>query len=882
MRWLDRVRMRILMLFGRRAAATRLDDELTFHLDRQIAENVAAGMTPDEARYAALRSFGNPALLREQSRAAWSWNGLESLLRDLRYGVRTLLRTPGFAAIVVLVIALGIGANVALFTVVRSVLLKPLPFADPNRLVRLYESSTDPKFTFNDSAPGIFAEWKKLNTTFTELAICGYGGYNLSGNSGQLPESVRAASFSWNLLPTLGVQPALGRNFTADDDQPSANPTVLLSWGLWKRRFGGNLSVLNQTVLLDDKPYTVIGVMPAWFAFPQPATQLWVPTYLKEPPDYMKAIDSHDFIVIGRLKPGVSANQAVNELSIITRRIHNANLNDPFVSIGAQIKPLLDSLVGDLKTPLYVLLAATGCLLLIACLNVANLLVARAAARRKELAIRTAMGGSRLRLLRQHLIESLLLSFAGGAIGFLLAIAALRWLIATRHDMARSESIGVDWLGVAFWLALVISFAAFAGCISAISMRSDQPLNALQDSSRGQTGSRARTRLRSVLLTLEVSLTVVLLIGAGLLIKSYARLRSTDLGCLTQNVLKVDINLPQARYNKPALVSNFLETLLARAQNIPGVRSAAYIFPVVPGDGYGGDNGFVISEHPPLPQGKMQFAIHRWSDPGYFSTIGIPILRGHTFTRDQQPGHATQVIISDAFARQYFAGEDPIDKHLRTLGQHTFDIVGVVGDTRAELGEPVRPMMYFPLYAVNDMNGATLIVRSDRDVTQFALPIQQLVSQMDRDLPVSDILTMDQVIGRNIVDNSFNATLLSAFAGISLILAAAGLFGVLSYVVAQRTKEIGIRMTLGAQRNQVLERVLIDGVWPALFGLALGLPASAAAVDLIKSMLYQTEPIDPAIFAAVAIMLLFVAIIACLLPAWRASRLDPMQALRTE
>lgn len=864
-----------------RQESQHLDDELEFHLERQVAENLAAGMTPDEARYAALRAFGNPALLRDETRATWSWNWLESLIRDVIYGIRTLRRAPGFAAIAITVIALGFGANVALFAIVRSVLLKPLPYADPSRLVRLYESSADAKFTFNDSAPGVFAEWKKLNHTLSDLAICGNGGYNLSGSGGQLPENVRAASFSSNVLPTLGVQPALGRNFTATDDQPSANPTVILSWGLWKRRFGGDPRILNQTIRLDTKPYTVIGVMPSWFAFPYSTDQLWVPIYLKEPPDYMKVIDSHDFIAIGRLKNGVSAKETASDLTVITRRLHDSNLDDPFVSIGAQSRPLLDSMVGTVKTPLYVLLAATGCLLLIACLNVANLLVARAASRRKELAIRTALGGGRLRLLRQHLIESLLLSFAGGGIGLLLAVAALRWFISTRHDMARAESIAIDWSVVTFAVSLVLVFALFAGIISAFSMRSDQPLNALQESSRSQSAGRARTQLRAVLLSVEVSLTVVLLIGAGLLIKSYARLRTADLGCLTQNILKLDINLPRERYKSGTQSSGFFETLLERVRSLPGVDAAGYVFPMVPGDGYGGDNSFAIVEHPPLPQGKMQFASHRWSDPGYFNAIGIPILKGHTFSSDQQPGHATEIIITRTFADQYFPNEDPIGKHLKTGGD-TFQIVAVVGNTRTVLGEPMPPMMYLPLFAVDGMNGASLVVRSDRDVTQFSLPIQQLVSQMDRDLAVSDILTMDQVIGRNMVDNSFDATLLSAFAAISLILAAVGLFGVLSYVVAQRTSEIGIRIALGAPRNRILEKILVDGLRPAFFGLALGLLVGAATVDLIKSMLYETDPVDPAVFAEVTLALLLIAVVSCLLPAWRASHLDPMQALRTE
>lgn len=881
MRWLHQLRLRVKMLFQGSAAVRQLDNELQFHLDRQIAENLAAGMTPDEARHAALRIFGNPAFLRDQARATWSWAWLESMMRDLRYGIRSLRRTPGFAFIAVLVIALGIGSNVALFTVVRSVLLRPLPFADPDRLLRLYESSTDVRFTFNESAPGVYREWKRLNHTFTDLAISGSASYNLSGNGGQLPESVRAASFSWNVLPTLGVQPALGRNFTPADDQPSANPTVILSWGLWKRRFGGDPHILNQPILLDTKPYTVIGVMPSWFAFPYPATQLWVPIYYQNPPKYMNVIDSHDFVVVGRLKDGVTARQGVSDLSVITRRLHDANPSDPFVSIGAQGRPLLDSMVGTFKTPLYVLLAATGCLLLIACLNIANLLVARAASRRKELAIRTALGGGRLHLLRQHIVESLLLSFGGGAIGFTLAVAAVQWFVSTRHDMARSDSIGIDWLVVGFAGALVVIFALFAGVISAFSMRSEQPLAALQESSRSQSAGRARARLRAALLSIEVSLTVVLLIGAGLLIKSYARLRTSDLGCLTQNVLKLDISLPRERYKNAAQSSGFFETLLERVRNIPGIDAAGYVMPMVPGDGYGGDNSFDIVEHPPLPQGKMQFACHRWSDAGYFNAIGIPILEGRTFSSNQQPGHATEIIITRAFANQYFPNEDPIGKHLKTDGQ-SFQIVGMVGDTRTVVGEPIQPIMYFPLFAVEDVNGASLVIRSDRDVMQFAMPIQQIVSQMDRDLPVSEILTMDQVIGRNIVDSSFDATLLAAFAAISLVLAAVGLFGVLSYVVAQRTTEIGIRMALGARRNQVLERVLVDGLWPALIGLAIGLPASAATVNLIKSMLYRTAPIDPMVFAFVAVTLLFVAVLACILPAWRASRLDPVQALRTE
>jgi predicted permease len=424
--------------------------------------------------------------------------------------------------------------------------------------------------------------------------------------------------------------------------------------------------------------------------------------------------------------------------------------------------------------------------------------------------------------------------------------------------------------------------AIFAGLISSFSTKAGQILSVLQESSRANSAGQGRTRLRSSLLSLEVGLTVMLLIGAGLLMKSYAKLRSADIGCTTQDVLKMDFTLPDARYTQQAQRANFFDTLLAKVRSVPGVQAAGFVFPVVPGDGYGGDNSFTIVGRPPLPQGKMQFGLHRWADPGYFATIGIPILRGHTFDDDQKPGHATEVVVTQEFVRQIFPGEDPIGKLLLSNGPTPYTIVGVVGDVRYETSEPPRPMMYFPLDATDDMNGAVLVVRSARDVTQFATPIQRMVAGMDPDLPVSDVLTMDQVIGRRTMDASFDATLLLVFAGLSLILAAVGLFGVLSYIVAQRTGEIGIRIALGAQREQVMRTVLLDGLRPALFGLVLGLAASAGAARLIQSMLYGTQPLDPAVFAAVSATLLLVAALACMIPAWRASRLDPMQALRTE
>jgi predicted permease len=883
MRWLGRLTMRIRMLLNRGEEGTRLNDELRFHLDRQIAENVAAGMSAEQARSAALRAFGNPALLRDQARATWSWFHLESLLRDLRLSCRTLLRSPGFTAIAILVMALGIGANVALFTVVRSVLLKPLPFDDPDRLVMLYESGLHESDTggYNVVAGGMYSEWKKQNRSYSNLALVQGSRVGLSGSGGQLPEKLYSAEISWDLLRTLGVRPVLGRDFTQADDSPAANGTVLLSWGLWKRRFGGDRAIQNQTIYIDAKPYTVIGVMPARFDFPDTATQLWTPVYHDRPEDTMTSFSRHWFRVVGRLKPGVSGAQGVADLSIISRRIHNAHLNDPFVFRSANSRPLLEHIVGQIKEPLYVLLEATCCLLLIACLNVANLLVARATARRREMAIRTALGGGWLRLMRERLIESLLLSAAGGALGLVLAAAALEWLTRTRHDMSRVEAIHLDGVVAAFTVGVIVLCALFSGLIAAFNTSDKRVLSALNEASRSVSGGTARATLRKVLLALEVGLTVILLIGAGLLLKSYERLRSADMGCLTQNVITMHLGLPDARYATPAQRANFFDTLLERVRALPGVDAAGFVS-AAPGQGYGMDSTFSIVEHPPLPRGSGLFAISRWADSKYFGAMGIPILRGHTFDDGKRLDAANEVVISQSFAQEYFPSEDPIGKHVLVEPKpRTAVVVGIVGDTRHEIGEAPKPIQYYPLNAGVETVG-TLVIRSRHDVEQYALPVERIVAAMDSDLPVSDVLTMDQLLGKSTVDQSFNATLLAAFAALSLLLAAVGLFGVLSYVAAQRTGEIGIRIALGAQREQVLRRMLIDGLRPALIGLVLGLGASLEAGRLMRDMLYEIKPLDPAVFAAVAGLLMLVAALACMVPAWRASRLDPMQALRNE
>lgn len=855
-----------------------IDRELQSDLDLEEEEQREQGVAPEESRHAAMRAFGNPSVISEQTREVWSWDRLETLLRDLRISIRTLARQPGFSAVAMLVIAVGMGATISLFTVVWSVLLKPLPFDHPEQLVRLYESSE--RFPANVVTPGIYGEWKRESRSFSNLAL--YNDFpqcNLS-EGGALPEQVRATISSWDLFATLGVQPSIGRSFTPEDDQPFGNGTVILSWSLWKRRFGGNSSVIGRKINLDAKPYTVVGVMPRWFTFPEQKVQIFLPAYHERTPEEMAQIDNHEFVVIGRLKPGVTREQATQEVSAIVRRIHDAHLDLPFMSSGAGMRPLIDYVVGDVKPALYMLLAATACMLLIACLNVANLLTARSAARAREIAVRKALGGGRFRLIREQLIETFVLFSIGGAAGLALAYAALRWFVITRSDMVRAESIGIDAVVVTTVAGLVLVCALFAGLIPVLASRSGNLVAALQQSSRGSTSGASRSGVRKVLVGAEVAFTVVLLVSAGLLLKSYMRLRSSDLGCATNNILTMHFTLPKVQYSKPAQRVAYFDDLLARVRAVPGVEAAGLVR-AVPGEGYFGDGDVTIAEHSPLPQGQSLLAIVRWTDPGYFASIRIPFLGGRTFGSDQRLDATNEAIISAEFARQFFPNEDPIGKHLIGLGRGSYEIVGVVGDTLYELAEPPEPTMYFPIDAGTE-SGAALVVRGARDPESLALPLQKVIQQMDRELAVSDVLTMNQIINKSAFDANFEATLLAILAGTSLLLAAVGLFGVLAYLVTQRRTEIGIRLALGAQREQILHLMLLDGLAPAVGGAAAGSLLAIAAAQLIRSSLYATKPLDPAVFASVIGVLFGVATTACLLPAWRASRVQPATVLRSE
>jgi predicted permease len=885
MRWFERLRMAMLMLFRRDTQTAQLNDELQFHLDQQVKENIARGFAPDEARYAALRTFGNPTLLRDEARSNWSWNWLEKFLRDLRYGARTLARSPGFAGTAILVMALGIGATTCLFTIVRGVLLKPLPFRDPDNLVMLYEHfRTDIGASpFNVVAPADFNDWRQRTHGFEDMAAWLTTGFDLTGEHAELPEAVHAAAGSWNLFSVLGIQPALGRTFTAEEDQLGANHVVLLTWSFFQRRFAGDPSTIGKQIRLDSTPYQVIGVLPRWFAYPDQEVQLWVPYASAFVPRTFVLHDMHQSYVVARRRPGISAAAAAHEVSALQYQIHLAHASQP-VAEDVWVRPILDDVVQNVRTPLVVLLCAVACMLLIACLNVSNLLIARSAARRKELAVRAALGGDRLTLIKEQMAESLLICTAGGGLGVGLSFVAAGWLAGHWTDLPRAEAIHLDSTVLAFAVVLVFLTTLLAGLLPAISSTGAGIFAALQDSSRSISGSVSRATLRKILLTAEIALTMILLVSAGLLFKSFLHLRTSDLGCVTDRVLTMKYSLPKKQYDSREKIIAFHQSLLERLRSTPGVIAAGLVS-VAPGGGHDNDDVFTIPERPSNNFQIQQDALDRMVDPGYFTAMQIPLIRGRFFTGQERLDRDSYVVISKKFADQFFPGDNPIGKHVTvSRREKTYEVIGVVGDTLHEVTEPIMATMYFPILSgvPDETNEATIVARTAGDPLSFSISIQQQVAALDPSLPVWDVLTMQQILGRSTASQSFSATLVLAFATLSLLLAAIGLYGVLSYLVAQRVTEIGIRVALGAQRAEVLRLVLFDGMRPVLLGLLIGVAGGAAAANYIRSILYGTSPLDPTVIAIMVGSLLLTALAACALPAIRASRIEPMQALRIQ
>jgi predicted permease len=878
---LSELRIRLRALFRRKTAEQDLDEELRFHFEQQVEKFFKAGMPWEEARRQTRLAIGGAEQIKEECRDARGVRFLENVAQDVRFGLRTLCKSPGFATVAILTLTLGIGVNTALFTIVHGVLMNPLPFRQPDRLVNLWEREVIDTGSFNVVSGGVFGDWQKQATSFEQMALIGEDTANLSSEGGSLPESITIRQCSYNLFSILGVQPAWGRFFAEDEDRRGAPATVVLTSALWKRRYGGDPGMVGKTILLDAQKYTVIGILPAWFDYPDTRTQLWVPVRHEVSEMDMRNRGNHRFYVVARLKDGVSVPQASSEIDGVQERNH-AQLPDEMMGKGAHATGLAEGLVREVSTPLYVLMGAVLCVLLIACLNVANLFMARVTARRKEIAVRAALGGSRWRIIQEQVTESLLLTFAGGASGALLALATVRWLVSFQENLPRADAIHVDQFALAFTFAITVFCGVVAGLLPSLAVSRSELVGTLKEESRLMAGGRGRARLRKVLLTAEVALTVVLLIGGGLMLKSFRELRTVSLGCATQNVLTMGFTLPDAAYPTRPQIAAFEEQLLTRARAVPGVGQAG-IVSVLPGAGHYVDNTFVVEGAPPLPKGQFLNAVVRGADPAYFKMMNIPLKQGRYFTDSDKHENGNGAVVTESMAREFFPAGDAIGKTLVVSWEESprFTIVGIVGDVLSDLNRPAEATMYFPINSGRFSYGS-LVARSDREVTALALPLQKEFAAMDPNIGVSEILTMEERIGKSSASAMFDAVLVLLFAVLGLVLASVGLYGLLSYLVTERTNEIGIRMALGARQSEVMRMMFADGLRPTGVGLLLGLVAGGVCAQLIRSLLFGVQPLDVNIFAAVAFVVLLISVGACTYPAWRAARVDPMKALRCE
>ena len=814
---------------------------------------------------------------------------METLIQDIKFGLRMLLKSPSLSIVATIALALGIGANTAIFSVVNAVLLRPLPFPESDKLFALYETNQlRGAFRGTHSYPNFF-DLRAQNTSFEKVSSYYSSDFIMTGRGE--PARLQGAVATADLFPLLGIKPLYGRTFVPDDDKPSeTGRVVILSEQLWHRRFNSDPEIINQSTTLNGKNFTVVGVMPASFEFPiqNEPVELWTTiagdAAGKDPITGQRG--AHFLRVIGRLKPNVTPEQAQSELTAIGSRLEQ-QYPDTNTHKSLGLESALSALVGDVRPALLILLGAVACVLLIACANVANLLLARATSRHKEMAIRSALGARRVRVIRQLLTESILLSLAGGAAGLLLAVWWSDLLMALgKEDIPRAVHVGIDWRVLGFTLGVSVLTGLIFGLFPAFHSSKTELVESLKEGSRGTSEGARRNRMRSGLAVAELAVAVVLLVSAGLLLKSLWRLQNVETGLQPDNVMTFDVGLPETKYD-PDKQARFFEDLKARLETSPGVQSASSILPL-PLSGSRFVISFQIQGREVAPKDEPSADIFM-TGVGYFRTMGIPLLKGRDFEQRDQHHSPPVVIVNEEFARQFFPGEDPIGKRMRP-GLNTFEdeqptyreIVGVVGNIRnRDLNTPPPPAYYVPQTQV-PFSQVTIVMKTTSDPHSVISGATKVVAAMDPDLPVFSVKTMREYMSASVATPRFSTTLLSIFAGVALVLTLVGLYGVMSYSVAQRTNEIGIRLALGAQSRDVLLMIVKQGSLLILLGLSIGLLGAYALTRLISSLLFGVTAKDPFTFGAAALLLGLVALLACYIPAWRATKVDPLEALRYE
>jgi putative ABC transport system permease protein len=814
---------------------------------------------------------------------------MNTLVQDIRYGLRMLLKSPSVSIVATIALALGIGANTAIFSVVNAVLLRPLPFPQPESLFAVFETDTQRGFQRGTQSYPNFMDLRSQNTVFERVASYHSGDFIMTGRGE--PARLQGSVVTADLFPLLGVQPMLGRTFLPDEDKPSSTGrVVVLSQSLFQRRFGSDPSIMNQAITLDGLSFTVVGVMPASFEFPiqNDPVELWT-TIAGDASGSEPITDqrgAHFLQVVGRLKPGVTQEQAQAELTTIAARLEQ-QYPDTNTHKSLRLDSALTALVGDIRPALLILLGAVACVLLIACANVANLLLARATSRHKEMAIRAALGASRMRVIRQLLTESVLLSLVGGAVGLLLAVWWSDLLVALgKEDIPRAVHVGMDWRVLGFTLGVSLLTGLIFGLAPAFHSSKTELVDSLKEGARGTSAGLFANFIRKALIVIELGFAVLLLTGAALLIQSLWRLQTVNSGLQAENVLTFNLGLPEVKY-KYDQQSQFFIDLKKRLETMPGVRSASTILPLpLSGDRF--SISFEI-EGRPMARKDHPSADFFTTGVGYFTTMGIPIVKGRDFDDRDKHGSTPVIIVTETFARQYFPNEDPIGKRIHPGISSIEDedstmreIVGVVGDVRnRNLSTEAKAAYYVPQTQVPFSQMVT-VVKTAGEPRGLIPAVTKEVAALDHDIPLFGVKSMREYMSASVAAPRFSTTLLSIFAGVALVLTIVGLYGVMSYSVAQRTNEIGIRMALGAQSRDVLLMIVKQGSLLILLGLGIGLAGAFALTRVIASLLFGVTAKDPFTFGAVAVLLAIVALLACYVPALRATRVDPMNALRCE
>jgi putative ABC transport system permease protein len=878
MRWLIRMRLRLRSLFRSKRIEHELEGEFRFLLNREVEENLAAGLSPEEARTAALRTMGGLDQMKEECRDARGMRWIENIFQDLRYGIRLMFKHRGFSAAAILTVAVGIAATTTIFSIVYGVVLQPLPYKEPGRLVSLWTKAL--KYNLPRAYVGAanYRDWREQSRTLEDIALVRHiANFNLTGAGD--PERLMGARVTANLFTILGVQPAIGRLFGAENEQPGADHVVILSSGFWKRRFGSDPGIVGRTLLLNGEPYTVLGVMGPEFRYPAREFDLWAPLYV--PPDEIQTRLSYSYLCVGRLKPGVTVAEAQSDLDMIAARLEREYPANE--GIGVIVTRMLDDTVGPVRTALDVLLGAVGCLLLIGCVNVANLFLARGLARSRERAVRAALGASSWRLAAQAIVEVLPSIATGTVLGVAVAAWSLRAVLSILPaSMPRVDEIGMSAPVLSFSVGLLVLTAILVAFWPAMQTAGVSTVETLKQEERSSSSGPALARVREILVISEIALSIMLVAGAGLLGRSFVELKKVKTGFETTHVLSMHMAIPRSKYPKDRDAAAFVERLLERIRAIPGVEAAGMVNRLPMGGGM--QTGPIEFEGEDLPVSRVGNADWRTVTPDYFRAMGIPLIQGRLLSESDGEDSKMVALIDDHTARLIWQNQIPNGRRFRILleGMPWVEIVGVVGTILHDsLDAEPRAQVYWN-YRQRMQERMALVVRAGGDPAERVSEVVSQIRSVDPEQPVYDVATMDQVVGRTLSQRRLNMVLVGVFAAVSLLLAAIGSYGVAAYSVQQRVREFGIRMALGASPADLILTVVCRGALIAGIGSVLGLAAAGALGRLISTLLYNVSATDWISHSAAASILISVTLATSYLPVRRAVASDPMRSLRTE